>query len=142
MRNRAAGLLFVGLISLELSGCAWHGTRPTPQMQESALDAVISAPRDEREALWARLREQSGDALALAMLRSMPGHSGHAPSLAREALTELLESPSLKLADQRLIRLRLSDLQREMYLEAELQRIGRRLKSLIEIERDLHGETR
>lgn len=142
MRSRVAGLFFAGLISLELSGCAWNEARPPQDQQESALDEVLDAPRDARQALWVRLRDQSGDTLALALLRSLPGHSGHAPSLARESLMALLENPSVTLSDQRLIRLRLADLQREMYLESELQRREQRLKSLIEIERDLQGETR
>lgn len=142
MRNRAAGLFFAGLISLELAGCAWIPAQSPKDSHHAAVDRVIAAPRDARQALWESLNGTHDEALALALLRSLPGHAGHAPSHAREALKTLLEDDAISLTDKRLIRLRLADLQREMYLETELQRREQRLKSLIEIERDLQGEKR
>ncbi len=142
MRNRAAGLFFVGLISLELSACSWLPAQIGQSAQETAVDAVIAAPRESRQALWDSLKNDSSNRLAVVLLRSMPGHAGHAPSTAREQMQALLDSNELAPAEQRLVRLRMADLQREMHLESELQQREQRLKSLIEIERDLQGGPR
>ncbi len=142
MRNRVAGLFFAGLISLELTGCAWVPATATQAQQPSIVDAVITAPREQRQALWEQLSGENNQPLARALLRSLPGHAGHAPSLAREALKTLLNDDAVSESDKRLIQLRLADLQREMYLESELQQREQRLKTLIEIERDLQGEKR
>lgn len=143
MLSRVAGLFFVGLISLELSGCAWMPPQPPSASEtESAIDAVIAAPRESRQALWDSLKTDRDIDIALALLRSLPGHAGHAPTTAREQMQALLDTAQLALPEQRLLRLRLADLKREMHLENELQQREQRLKSLIEIERDLQGGVR
>lgn len=142
MLSRVAGLFFVGLISLELSACAWMPTSTQAATKDHTVDAVIAAPRESRQALWERLKNNNHEPFALALLRSLPGHAGHAPSMARDQMQALLDAGKLPRCEQRLARLRLADLQREMYLENELIQREQRLKSLIEIEQDLQGAPR
>ncbi len=136
MHSRAAALFFVGLISLELSACAYRGG---PATDTRVLDEILVSEPAERPRLWAKLRDKAElYELERVLLQSLPGHPGHAPGRARQAMLELLNDAQLQPAQQRLLRLRLLDLRHEMYLENALKERDQRLRSLIDIERDLH----
>lgn len=138
MHSRVVVLFFVGLISLELTACAGRGD--TQPADRKLLDQVLLSEQAERPQLWTQLQmATTQDPLVLALLQSLPGHPGHAPGTARQRMLALLGSDRLESSERRLVQLRLLDLRYEMFLENALKERDKRLKSLIEIERDLQG---
>jgi hypothetical protein len=125
-----------------LGGCAtqppYGGGRSTDELE--FLDRALSGSPSMREALWhetlaggARGQEAQ---LRLALLQSVPEHSGFDPAAAQRNLRALLaQGPPQDLAA--VARVRLDELKAASQCVGETQALRRRLAQVVNIERDL-----
>ncbi len=137
MPSPAAVLSCVGLcLCLELAACSHLPGGPLPQ--QAGIEQVLDSRPAERAALWDRLSREANPSVALSLLRSLPGHPGHAPNAALGEIRRWLEGGALSRHERQLLQLRGLGLERELSLSAQLQEREQRLKSLIEIEQRLN----
>lgn len=105
--------------------------------------AVATVSPGKREALWRELRRtrESGDtAVKLALLQSLPGHSGYDPGTARRRLSAISYGGDSE--DAALARLRLAEMAELGTVEdcrAEVRDLQQRLDKIVDIERSLDG---
>jgi hypothetical protein len=138
---RLAALSCVTLTGL-LGGCAsqplFDRSRSTDELE--FLDRALSGGPATREAMW-RDTVAGGHAsqeaqLRLALLESVPEHSGSDPAAAQRALRGLLaQSPPQDIAA--VARLRLDELKSNNQCVGETQELRRRLAQVVNIEREL-----
>jgi hypothetical protein len=117
--------------------------------QPSALDEMkfltvaYEADPMARESLWrtAATAGKSADTdLRVALLQSLPGHSGYDPLAARERLQQLASKPSVPPEIGAVARLRLAHLEQDAALAAEVAQLKQRLARVVEIEKRLNGK--
>ena len=123
-----------------LSGCALEPlTRSRAADDLDFLDRAISSAPAAREAMWRETvaaRHSQDTQLRLALLQSVPDHSGSDPAAAQRNLRSLLaQSPPQDLAA--VARVRLDELRSSNQCVSETQELRRRLAQVINIERDL-----
>lgn len=105
------------------------------------LFAIASSQPGKREALWrsVRHRQDSNDtALKIALLQSLPGHSGFDPDTARRRLAAI--SYSRNSEDAALARVRLTEIGNGGAAEdcrSEVRDLQQRLDKIVDIERSL-----
>ena len=136
---RLAALSCVAVAGL-LGGCAtlpFSGSRSTDDLE--FLDRALSGGPATREAMWrdtvAGGRNQETQ-LRLALLQSVPDHSGSDPAAAQRALRALLaQSPPADLAA--VARVRLDEMKSTSQCVGETQELRRRLAQVVNIEREL-----
>lgn len=137
MPSPAAVLSCVGLcLCLELAACS-H-LPGSPAGRGAGIAQVLDSRPAERAALWRALSQQAQPTVARSLLRSLPGHPGHAPRAALAEIRQWLEGDALSGQERQLLRLRQLGLERELELAAQLQEREQRLKTLIEIEQRLN----
>ncbi|SEP75496.1 hypothetical protein SAMN04488038_101388 [Solimonas aquatica] len=131
------------LVSSTLLGCAGclapGGTHDTQDSAAFFAEALQATPV-QRQRLWTRQRQApdgSDRALRLALLQSLPGHSGYAPEQAQRRLQALAQGGD---ADAALARLRLDELAQARACSAEQARLQRKLWRLVDIEHTLDEE--
>jgi len=150
---RLAALSCAALVGL-LGGCAtspFSGPRATATDDLEFLDRALSGGSATREAMWhdtvAGGRGSQEAQLRLALLQSVPDHSGSDPAGAQRALRALLaQSPPPDIAAVARVRLdelrvRQDDLRASNQCVGEAQELRRRLAQVVNIERELdnHG---
>ena len=140
-RRAALSCAMAGL----LGGCAtqpFTGSRATDDLE--FLDRALSSGSATREAMWhetaAGGRGTQEAQLRLALLQSVPDHSGSDPAAAQRGLRALLaQSPPPDLAA--VARVRLDELRDELKANnqcvGENQQLRRRLAQVVNIEREL-----
>lgn len=137
---------FVVSVALCLSACihgplaGWRATYTATTELEFLVGAINADPM-EREALWDQSvqRSEDGDeqqALRMALLASLPGHSGHAPGRAERRLREIRDSSNTP-GIAAIAALRLSDLRVRRECEDTISELEERLSQIANIERDL-----
>lgn len=143
---RLAALSCAALVGL-LGGCAtspFSGPRATATDDLEFLDRALSGGPATRESMWrdtaAGGRGTQEAQLRLALLQSVPDHSGSDPAAAQRALRALLaQSPPPDVAA--VARVRLDDLkasgQAGNQCVGENQELRRRLAQVVNIEREL-----
>lgn len=127
--------------ALLLAGCA--GVRPMTNTR--AIDQLeFLARADEatpaaREALWKEAQAGSRDAdnrLRIALLQSLPEHSGYDPVAAQRGLRALLaQDPADEISA--LARVRLTELREDGQCASENQGLRKRLAQVVDIERQI-----
>jgi hypothetical protein len=152
MRSPALAFICSGLFpaisaGLLLSGCAslnagLLGSTPAPAPASTDLDFMVSAinaPPELREKLWRQYRGATGSEsgrLRIALLESLPGHSGYDTAAAQRDLRRIGARKSD--ADLRnLAKLRLAELDAQRELQASNADLQRRLDQIVSIERGL-----
>lgn len=139
--GRARRMALSGILAGVLGGCATlppsGPARSTDELE--FLDRALSGGPSTREALW---RETLGAGrgqeaqLRLALLQSVPEHSGSDPVAAQRNLRALLaQSPPQDLAA--VARVRLDELKAANQCVGETQELRRRLAQVVNIEREL-----
>lgn len=149
MRTLARVSAWSGLLLLfSLGGCAtieapaWRLPigGPGPESVEFFAEAVAAGPQ-AREAMWQSLR--GGDPgteqkLRMALLQSLPEHSGYNRTAAQRNLRKLLGRSSPLNSSQRAVaRVRLHELESATACQVEVQSLRQRMAAVVEIERKL-----
>jgi hypothetical protein len=125
-----------------LLGCAGQpsadAARATGELEY--LDRALSGGPAAREAMWrdalAGGRGSQEAQLRLALLQSVPDHSGSDPAAAQRGLRALLaQNPPPDLAA--VARVRLDELRASSQCYGETQQLRRRLAQVVDIEREL-----
>ncbi|MGH8444063.1 MAG: hypothetical protein ACREVL_02295 [Solimonas sp.] len=100
--------------------------------------AAASASPARRETLWRGVRDarDADGGLKLALLQSLPGHSGYDPVQARRRLLAIARGDG---DDGALARVRLAELNAAAECRAETQAMQQRLNKIVDIERSLDG---
>lgn len=133
--------LILGLSTACLVGCGLDaGVRHDPAPAQFLQQALNAAP-DEREQMWARARKEPGGPQAklhVALLQSLPAHSGYDLLSARRALQRLGSDDDDEIAA--VARIRLAELDMTRSCSAQNQDLQKRLKKVIDIERTLDEE--
>jgi len=116
---------------------------PAPEAENGPMQLLtqaLNARPERREALWRANGDSDGSdeaELRVALLQTVPEHSGHDPAAARRRLGVLLaHKPRADLAS--LARLRLAELRATDDCSSELATMRARLAQLIDIEQELH----
>lgn len=143
-----------------LSGCVRFGAeqsirndkRPDPRVAELLFfsDRLAIASADELSAMPAREPapiEEAGTLLRHALWLSTPGHEGHDPAAARDALESLVtQSTTLDAPTRALVRLQLRHLRTQLELRQETaglaernRRLQRQIQELTALERQMGG---
>lgn len=135
VRRSALSCVLAGL----LAACAAQPAGPRAADELEFLDHALSGSPAAREALW-RETQAAGRSqetqLRLALLQSVPDHSGSDPAAAQRGLRQLLaQSPPQDLAA--VARVRLDELRASNQCVGETQELRRRLAQVVNIERDL-----
>ncbi|HWY26199.1 MAG TPA: hypothetical protein VNX47_14840 [Nevskia sp.] len=114
-------------------------TRPRAADDLDFLDRAVSSAPAAREAMWretASAGHSQDTQLRLALLQSVPDHSGSDPAAAQRNLRNLLaQSPPQDLAA--VARIRLDELRSSNQCVGETQELRRRLAEVVNIERNL-----
>lgn len=124
-----------------LSGCAslWpHAREPDPL---AYLTQALAADARGREALWRGVDAADDSAAArlrLALLQSLPHHSGHDPVAARERLDALASGASAPPDVTAVARLRLAGMDEVAECRNEASELRQRLGRVVDIERRLN----
>jgi hypothetical protein len=155
MRNQARDFICSGLFpaisaGLLLSGCATiqaglRGDAPAAfSSSSSQLDFMVNAMNatpDQREKLWRAHRGDGGSEagrLRIALLESLPSHSGYDPAAAQRDLRKLAARNTKTDNDIRdLARLRLAELDTLRDMQASNTELQQRLDKIVAIERNL-----
>jgi len=136
------------LLLCSLSGCAsmepmsWRLPigGPGPEPVEFLADVLAASP-SRRESLWQELRTAdpgTDQKLRVALMQSVPDHSGYNRAAAQKRLRKLLSqhlSPGQRAAAQ----VRLSELDSASQCQVEVQSLRQRMAAVVEIERRLNG---
>ncbi len=100
----------------------------------------MNARPERREALWRATRNSDGsqdNELRIALMQSLPDHSGYDPAAARRRLQNLLaHEPQADVAG--IARLRLAELKTADACSDEQTLLRQRLAKMVEIERTLY----
>ena len=103
------------------------------------MTQVMSADLQTREQLWTQISAEPQsleDPVRVALMQSVPGHSGYDPAVAQTQLQELLDlSPEGESTP--VMRLRLAELKESADCRNGLARAKRRLEKVVDIERKL-----
>lgn len=134
------------MMLLSLSACAYlPATADSARPQLDFIADMSSASPATREAQWQTLRagnENSDSAeLRLALMQSIPDHSGYDPVSARRRLkTFLAHRPSPDLAS--VARMRIEEIDSNNSCHDELAALRKRMSMMVEIERRQSTEHR
>jgi hypothetical protein len=124
-------------IFMLLTGCAHHLTRSYAVDDVDFMRRAVEGSGPTREAMWketqAAERTQNNQ-LRIAILQSVPDHSGADTAAAQRSLRNLLaQNPPPEIAA--VARLRLSELRSSDQCSVEAQELRRRLAQVVNIER-------
>lgn len=138
-------MIMTALMSLGLGGCALR-----PVVNTSAIDDLeflgraMDGNAATREAMWkeaAAAGHGTDASLRLALLQSVPDHSGYDPAAAQRNLRALLaQNPAEDVAA--LARVRLDELKLNSQCLGEAQDLRRRLTQVVDIERQIDSKRR
>jgi hypothetical protein len=124
-----------------LSACAsyWREPPATPPAtdQVTFLAMALEADAGAREALWksaAAARASDDAALRVALLQSLPGHSGYDPAAAHDALQRLAARATAPQVAA-VARMRLASVDQDAAMTAEIAQLRQRLARVVEIEK-------
>ncbi|MGH8505779.1 MAG: hypothetical protein ACRETM_07425 [Stenotrophobium sp.] len=133
-------LRWVGIAALALStsGCAMLPAAPdSARAQLDFMSQAMSASPSAREAMWQAARTGGTSAraeLRVALLQSIPDHSGYDPGAAQRRLKALLaRHPSAGLAA--VARTRIAELAESDSCRKEVADMQRRMTMMVDIER-------
>ena len=138
-RVRPAILLALSLLA---SGCtAWPSRHPTSVDHLAFLSQALEADGKGRETLW---RDQSGEGgsddaqLRIALLQSLPNHSGYDATAARQRLDALAAKNPASIEVASVARLRLAQMNEGVDCRSEVAELKQRLARVVDIERRLN----
>lgn len=133
-------------ISLGTAGCASWSSRGNSAVDHlEFLSQALSADARAREALWKSSAggADSDDAqLRIALLQSLPNHSGYDPAAARQRLQALAAKNPTSVEVASVARLRLAQLDDSEGCRAEVQELKQRLAKVVDIERRMNKDPR
>ena len=131
-------------LALAVAGCASRPLANSRSVDDlEFLARAMDGSTTLREAMWketlAAGRNSPDAALRLALLQSVPDHSGYDPAAAQHNLRVLLaQNPPENVAA--LARVRLSELRSSNQCLGETQELKRRLAQVVDIERQIDGK--
>lgn len=128
-----------------LSGCAIDSLTARSHAADDLefLDRAMSSGPAAREAMWRETSAGRGQEaqLRVALMQSVPNHSGSDPAAAQRNLRSLLaQNPPQDIAA--LARVRLDELRSSSQCVGETQELRHRLAQVVNIERDLDNRGR
>ena len=138
---RPLAFLVLGL-SVALASCAAMSSRPYSAADHLAfLSQALQAEPPERELLWRGLAgapPSEDQQLRVALMQSLPNHSGHDPAAARARLDALAaRHPGLRDVAA-VARLRLAELDETAACRSEATELRARLARVVDIERRMN----
>lgn len=131
---------------MSASACAYMpATSDSARPQLDFIAQMMSASPADREEQWQALRSDGSDTdsveLRLALMQSIPDHSGYDPVSARRRLkTFIAHKPSPDLAA--VARMRIGELDSSNNCHDELASMRKRMSQMVEIERRQSTERR
>jgi hypothetical protein len=136
------------LLLCSLAGCAsmepmsWRLPigGPGPEPVEFLAEALAASP-PAREAMWQSLRAADpgvDQKLRMALMQSVPEHSGYNRGAAQKRLRKLL-SGQLSPGQRAVAQVRLNELDSASQCQVEVQSLRQRMAAVVEIERRLNG---
>ena len=136
------------LLLCSLSGCAsmepmsWRLPigGPGPEPVEFLAEALSASPA-AREALWQSLRSSdpgTDQKLRVALMQSVPEHSGYNRAAAQKRLRKLL-TQRLNPGQRAVAQVRLNELESSSQCQVEVQSLRQRMAAVVDIERRLNG---
>lgn len=137
-RIRSASSLAAVLLC---TACAVHPSGADPVADLQFLHRATDGGSAEREALWRNAQNAKhtpDDALRIALLQSVPDHSGYDPAAAQQKLRALAQSPIPEIAA--VAHTRLDELRSGSQCLGETQELRRRLAQVVEIERRIDAK--
>ena len=135
------------MLGISQSGCALlpRYAAPTALDEIQYLTIALEADPGAREALWktAGTAGKSDEAeLRVALLQSVPGHSGYDPVAAHDSLERIAARPAAPEAITTVARLRLAQVDQDAAMAAEITQLKQRLARVVEIEKRMNGKER
>jgi len=127
------------------SGCAAWSRHATAEDHLTFLSQALDADARTRETLWrdfgARATGGSDDALLrVALLQSLPNHSGYDAAAARVRLDALASRNPVSVQVAAMARLRLAEMGDSAECRDEVAQLKQRLARVVEIERRMNQE--
>src|SRR5882757_4421424 len=147
MPNPAHVLRWPGLFllfSLTISGCAWIPLQLHAIPPLEYLSTALDATPDQREKMWRHARKGDGSReseLRIAVMQSLPGHTGYDAPAARRHL-QALRGGAAPDEVAAVAQLRLAEMHAEDALRDENQSLRQRLSQLVDIERSMVARDR
>ncbi len=133
-------------MALSFSGCAYMPTNSgSARQQLDFMAQAMAANPAAREAQWQAMRNDNSSAesseLHIALMQSIPDHTGYDPVAARRRLKAFLSrNPSPDLAA--VARVRIAELDASTSCHDEVSDLRKRMSMMVEIERRQSSEKR
>ncbi|MGH8480916.1 MAG: hypothetical protein ACRES8_00465 [Nevskiaceae bacterium] len=127
-----------------LAGCAaWFPQKYAAEDHVAFLTQALGADAKGREAMWRNYGAGNGseaEQLRVALLQSLPHHSGYDPAAARERLDTLATRTPASFDVAVVARLRLAEMGETAECRTETAELRQRLSRVVDIERRLNQD--